>query len=112
VSLVLRAARRPRSRAETVEVLEGDLALFDRVEGVKRKVWSPAEKRHLHAQFVYIAAERGKNPGWASHLFREKFGHFPRDRFVEPIPPSAETRSWVRSRLISYAKSRERAGAA
>jgi hypothetical protein len=45
-------------------------------------------------------------PGWIAHKFKEKFGTWPPDRNVEPLVPSTEVRSWVRSRLIAYAKSR------
>jgi DNA repair protein RadD len=55
---------------------------------------------------VYIASERGYQPGWIAHKYREKFGAFPRWNSTPwPIPPTPEVRSWVRSRQIAYAKS-------
>jgi DNA repair protein RadD len=54
----------------------------------------------------FIAEERGYNPGWAAHKFREKFGNWPNGfRSVLAQPPSSEVRNWVKSRLIAFAKS-------
>ena len=61
---------------------------------------------------LYIARERGYQPGWAAHKYKEKFGGWPESRFVEPIAPDDAMRSWVRSRLIAYAKAMQKAGAA
>jgi len=54
-----------------------------------------------------IARERGYQPGWVAHKFKEKFHDWPPTRHVMPIEPSAEVRSWVRSRLIAYAKAKQ-----
>jgi hypothetical protein len=61
---------------------------------------------------VHIAKDQGYKPGWAAHKFKEKFGHFPADRCVMPIPPDDACRAWVRSRQIAYAKAMQKAGAA
>jgi hypothetical protein len=53
------------------------------------------------------ALRRGKKPGWAWYLFKDKFGHEP-DRFWNrtALAPAPEVSSYVRSRLIAYAKRR------
>jgi DNA repair protein RadD len=87
-------------------VTDGDLGL---VEGRRAKatVYDPAERAQWHAMLTAIALERGYKPGWAAHKFKEKFGAFPAwGSNPEPIPPTPEVRSWVRSRLIAYAKAR------
>jgi superfamily II DNA or RNA helicase len=101
---------RPRPGAESIEVIDGDLVPVDR-KSVKNKVWSPDERRRFHSQLVFIAAERGYQDGWCKHKYFEKFGQWPRG-YAEPIPPDPETRSWVKSRQIAYAKAREKAAAA
>jgi superfamily II DNA or RNA helicase len=100
---------RPRAGAEPIEVIDGDLAQIER-KGIKKKVWSLAERRRFHSQLVYIADERGYQNGWHQHKYFERFGQWPRG-FIEPIPPDPETRSWVKSRQIAYSKAREKAGA-
>ena len=59
---------------------------------------------------THIALERGYKAGWASHKYKEKFGHWP-PADTAPIPPSPEVLSWVRSRNIAYAKARKTAAA-
>jgi DNA repair protein RadD len=85
-------------------VAAGDLGL---VEGrrAKASVYDPAERERWHAMLLYIAAERSYKSGWAAVNFKEKFGSWPPwGSNPEPIPPTPEVRSWVRSRLIAYAK--------
>jgi hypothetical protein len=62
------------------------------------------DRRAFHRQLTWIACERGYKPGWAAHKFKEKFGAFPPFGAVDPLPPEAATRAWVRSRQIAYAK--------
>jgi DNA repair protein RadD len=104
---------RPRPRAETVEIADGELTAVDR----KRRVVLTArlddiERRRWHAELLFIAEERGYQRGWAAYKFKEKFGNWPDRRDVEPKTPSAEVRSWVRSRQIAYANARQKAAAA
>ena len=59
-----------------------------------------------------IGIERGYRPGWAAYKYKEKFGAFPPwGSSPQPIPPSPEVRSWVRSRDIAYAKAKSRGAA-
>jgi hypothetical protein len=54
---------------------------------------------------MHIARERGYKAGWVAANFKQKFGSWPPwGAHPDPIPPSLEVRSWVRSRLIAYAK--------
>ena len=65
------------------------------------------DRGEWHGMLAYIADERGYRPGWIAHKYKEKFGVFP-PWGVEPemIEPTREVRSWVRSRMIAYAKRR------
>jgi hypothetical protein len=59
---------------------------------------------------VHIATERGYKPGWTAYKYKEKFNAWPPwGARPEPIEPTPEVRSWVRSRQIAYAKSRNAA---
>ena len=87
-------------------VADGDLGL---VEGrhAKATVYDAAERARWHAMLVHVAAEREYKPGWAAVQYKEKFGTWPPwGSNPQPIPPTPEVRSWVRSRLIAYAKAR------
>jgi superfamily II DNA or RNA helicase len=82
--------------------------------GQKRKEVAAAEvaiKKGWHAMLAGYANELGYARGWISHKYKEKFGHWPPYGHVEPAEPSPEVRSWIRSRMIAWAKGRERAEA-
>jgi DNA repair protein RadD len=72
-------------------------------------IYGSEERYQFHAELAAIALERSFQPGWAGHRFKEKFGQWPPVRVVEPAKPTLATRSWVRAKMVSYA--RERAGA-
>jgi hypothetical protein len=93
-------------------VADGELGLLDR-NRVPRPVQHDELDRHrFHRQLAYIARERGYQPGWAAHKYREKFGGWPAVRNPDPLPPDEAVRAWVRSRQIAWAKAQQKAGAA
>jgi DNA repair protein RadD len=95
--------RPPRAAA----FADGELGLVDRDRRAQAKVYDPAERERWHAMLIHVGMERGYKPGWASHKYKEKFGDWPPwGSAPQHMPPSAEVRSWVRSRLIAYAKAR------
>jgi DNA repair protein RadD len=51
--------------------------------------------------------ERGYKGGWISHKFKEKFGTWPATRSAQPMQPTPEVLSWLRSRNIAYAKAKQ-----
>jgi superfamily II DNA or RNA helicase len=100
----------PAAPPRSVEFIDADLARLDRQ---RRPIGDATpDKARWQRELAYIARERGYRPGWASHKFKEKFGHWPTRKDVAPIMPSAEVRSWVRSRQIAYAKAMAKQGAA
>jgi superfamily II DNA or RNA helicase len=96
---------RPKPKPHHVEVVDGDLA---RVERNGKITATPVDKRRFYAELIWIVREKGKNPGWARHLFQQKFGYWPAGTDPTPMPAAQATRSWVRSREIAYAKARGR----
>jgi superfamily II DNA or RNA helicase len=85
---------------------DGDLGL---VEGrrARASVYDPVARAEWHGMLIYIAAERGYSPKWPAVNYKEKFGSWPPwGSNPQPIPPTPEVRSWVKSRLIAYAKGR------
>jgi DNA repair protein RadD len=97
----------PRRPPRDVFVADGELGLV--TNGRARPAPNDPETRaHWHAMFAHIASERGYASGWIAHKYREKFGSFPAwGSTPEPIPPTPECRSWVRSRMIAYARSQD-----
>ena len=105
----------PQAPPRPVPISAGDLGL---VEGRRAKAaeYTMAQRMEWLAMLTYIQQERGYKPdapgrpGWPSVNYKEKFACWPPyGAHVEPIPPSPEVRSWVRSRMIAYAKSKSAA---
>jgi superfamily II DNA or RNA helicase len=94
----------PRSRA--VAVVDGELGRVDQSRRAQPNIYDPAERARWHAMLVQIGIERGYSPKFALAKYKEKFGTWPPwGASPQPIPPSPEVRSWVRSRNIAFAKS-------
>ena len=105
-SIMLACDFLPQKPPRSVSFHDGDLGLVDRSRHVRGDPHDPAERVRWHAMFAWIADERGYKPGWVSHKFKEKFGTWPPyGARPEPIPPTPDVRSWVRSRQIAYARS-------
>lgn len=88
-----------------VETLEGEL-----IEVGGSLDESEVDRLQFYIELLGVAAERGWKPGAAFFKFREKFGEDPpREwRRYPAARPSEETRRWVQSRVIAWAKSRDR----
>lgn len=104
---------RPQPKAEALDAADEDLVELKR-EGSRthKPALSEDQKIGFYRQLLWIARERGYADGWAWHKVNEKFGQRVRTpRNCQPVEPEPATRSWVRSRLIAYAKARAKAGA-
>jgi hypothetical protein len=83
---------------------DGELGLV-RNGRAQAHVYDPAARARWHGQLAYIAMERGYKRGWVAHQYKQKFGCYPAwGSEPEPIAPTLEVLSWVRSRMIAYAK--------
>jgi DNA repair protein RadD len=97
----------PQRPPKPVVYAAGELAEVARNRTTSATVYDPATRAMWLGMLTAIAQERGYKPGWVAVNYKEKFGQWPPSGVtVMPIPPSPEVRSWVRSRLIAYAKNR------
>jgi superfamily II DNA or RNA helicase len=63
------------------------------------------DRASFYRELKHIALERGYNPGWIAHQFRQKYGCWPNGlEHLPPLLPSRTTLGWGRSRQIAYAK--------
>jgi superfamily II DNA or RNA helicase len=97
----------PPKKPIEFRTVEGELGLVDRSRKARAPVYDAETRQAWHSMLIYLAQERGYKSGWAAHKYKEKFGDWP-SRFTvpQPIEPTPEVRSWVRSRYFAYAKSR------
>ena len=100
----------PKTRGEAIIFRDGELA-----EVKDRKAQSnydPEERARWHAELAFIAEQRGCKSGWIAHKYKEKFGAWPDfGANPQPIEPSPEVVSWVRSRDIAWRKRQEKVAA-
>jgi len=92
-----------RLRRNQVEAVAGEMIELSNGSRVPR-----SDKQGFYSELLWYAQQRSYNPHWAAHKFREKFGMWPRGLMDATAPPSKETLSWIRSRNIAWAKSRNR----
>jgi superfamily II DNA or RNA helicase len=102
----------PQPKARNVDFEEGKLGLV--VAGKSRaQQYTIEQKIAWHRMLIGEALRRGKNPNWAFYLFRDKFGH---DRPAHwdrtALEPTPEVSSFVKSRIIAFAKAKGREHAA
>ena len=97
----------PSPPPKPVVVQAGDLGLVNGDRKVKANVYDPPTRAQWLNELTYIARQRGYSPKWPAANYREKFGAWPQwGTIANPSPPTPEVLSWVRSRLIAYAKGR------
>jgi DNA repair protein RadD len=94
-------------RQSKIECADGQL-----VELKPGKRVDTDEKRRFYSELRAIAKERGYSDGWVSNQFRNKHGVWP-NHYKGTLPAwrdeiRPETRSWVKSQMIRYAKARGR----
>jgi superfamily II DNA or RNA helicase len=74
---------------------------------VKRNKLTQIDKQSLYSQLLAVRTERGYSEGWIANQYKNKTGVWPRGLINSAIEPTAEIRSWLKSQMIRYAKSKE-----
>ena len=95
-------------KATGIEHEEGELVVYGTQPKAKKteREYSMQEKQDWLSGLLWIARERGKSDGLASHAYREKFGVWPNKLLKVARPPSLEVEAWDKHRRIAYAKSK------
>jgi DNA repair protein RadD len=93
-----------RKRKSMVDHVAGELV--ELVAGNKAK---KDDKQIFYSELLYIAKQRKYNPNWASHIYRDKFGVWPRGLLDTEIPPSINTMKWITHKQILWARKRDTA---
>jgi DNA repair protein RadD len=98
----------PQPKARSIDFEDGQLGLV--IGGKSRtQQYTNEQKIIWHRMLIGEALRRGKNPNWAFYLFRDKFGHDrPADWDRTALEPTPEVANFVRSRIIAFAKRKQR----
>jgi superfamily II DNA or RNA helicase len=95
---------KPVQRGQYRRFADGELGLVVGGRATAQQ-YTADDRSRWHAMLTAIANERSYKPGWIAHQYKQKFGAYPSwGSNPQPLAPSQEVRSWVRSRLIAYAK--------
>lgn len=96
------------TRQSEIETEEGELAEVK--PGAPRKM-SMADKRDFYGQVLWIARDRNRSQGWASHTYRDRFGVWPigEAKAAMPKPPTPEVMNFVKAKDIRFVKGRAKA---
>jgi superfamily II DNA or RNA helicase len=72
---------------------------------------SEGQRLTFYSELRSLESERGYKRGWSANQYKNKFGSFPPWAWNEypTLAATAATRSWVKSRMIAFAKSRSAA---
>jgi DNA repair protein RadD len=95
-----------KKKIAQIQVLDGELQELV-VANSKLKI----DNRQFFQELMHYATSRGYKEGWAAHKYKEKFGVFPKNIPKDMKPPSPQTLSWIKSRMIAYSKSKQRIAA-
>jgi DNA repair protein RadD len=79
----------------------------------KAATFTMEQKLTFYRMLIGYAEERGYKSGWAANQYKQKFSVWPRG-FGDPAPlePDLAMRSWIKSRMIAWAKGKARRDAA
>ena len=83
----------------------GILIKQGRLKEVVKVPDSTAEKNQFLAELTFVCKQKNYNIGWASHKFKEKYGHWPYTKKVVPTPPSEKTLKFLQYLNIKRARS-------
>lgn len=89
-----------------VFVADGELAELGK--GGKMKKAKFDDKQAFWSGLLYMAEERGKARSWALANYKNKFGVWPRNLKDTPQYPAKSVRDYVQSRMIAWAKKKEK----
>ena len=92
-----------KKKIAQIQVVDGELQELA-VANSKLKI----DNRQFYQELMHYAVSRGYKEGWAAHKYKEKFGVFPKNIPKDMKPPSPQTLSWIKSRMIAYSKSKQR----
>ena len=90
----------PTAQDKMILIKEGRLVELPKDEA---KI-NAQDKQAFYAQLVYYARQKNYKEGWASWTFKEKFGHFPHTKRVQPMPVGDEVKGFLHHLRIKKAK--------
>ena len=100
---------------QAIEEGNAKLGVFNKGGSVKQsagKYDTPEWRQIWYSSLLAIQRDRGYKPGWVANQYREKYGEWPEKSLRQEAAsyPDPVVASWVRSRLIRYARGKAKEG--
>ena len=67
----------------------------------------PKDKENFYAQVLYYSEQKGYKEGWASYVFKKKFGHWPYHKKIKAVYTSKEVMNYIKHFNISRSKAKK-----
>lgn len=90
-----------------IHTAEGELVKQER--GAKKSKATQPEKQQFYSELLGYQAMKGYSDGRIANIFHERFGVWPNAMQKLACEPSAETKRYIQSRNIAYAKGKKNA---
>ena len=90
----------PTKKERIVLISEGRLVEMPKIKP------NANDKQNFYAQLLFYCRQKGYKEGWASHTFKQKYGHFPHNKKTFPIATGKDVMSFIQHLNIRRAKSR------
>lgn len=91
-----------------IEEGAGSLSLVGGDTAGPKKGVSQHEKDQFYRELLFVAEQRGRSQGWASHTYKDRYKEWPSRSAMMASPPSEATLSYVRAKDIRWAKGKGR----
>jgi len=92
----------PTKKEQLLLIKQGRL-----IELEKEIVEPNFDKKDFYAELLYYSRQKGYKDGWASHVFKEKYKHFPHSKKIDPKKPTEYVLAYIKYHNIRQAKGRE-----
>jgi superfamily II DNA or RNA helicase len=89
-------------KQNTIHSADGELVKQER--GAKKAKATMAEKQQFYSELLGYQSMKGWSDGRVAHVYRDKYGVWPNSLTRLACEPSAETKKFIQSRNIAYAK--------
>lgn len=88
------------------QIVDAELIEVSKQKKAEKATWTRERKQQFYSELIAMQQEGGQKRGWVAHKYRERVGVWPQGLEWVSRPPSLETRAWIKSRRIAWAKSK------
>ena len=103
-----KCGHRPVTPGKSFDFQEGELGRIGKDGKHTPFTHTKEEKELFFRELTYIQEKRGYKVGWAGCKYKARYGKWPRGFQGDPVPPSMETKAWIRKEAVKYARENAR----